>query len=237
MLWVLILVAAAAAAVPVEVSEPAPPHVLLITLDTTRADAVGFTGSADARTPVLDRLAALGVSYETALAPAPLTLPSHATILTGLDPPEHGVRTNGAESLGRSVPTMASIFAEAGWTTAAVVASRVLDHRFGLDRGFEIYNDSMVAERTGEYGYPERDARAVTDAAIGWLSEQKAGTPTFLWVHYYDPHAPYLPPDGFGGSTERAAYLGEVAFRRLADRSVAASAPGWTRRHHCRRGG
>ncbi len=212
MLWVLILVAAAAAAVPVEVPEPTPPHVLLITLDTTRADAVGFAGSADARTPVLDRLAALGVHYESAVAPAPLTLPSHATLLTGLDPPLHGVRSNGAESLGRSVPTMASIFAQAGWTTAAFVASRVLDHRFGLDRGFEIYNDSMVAERVGEYGYPERDARAVTDAAIEWLSEREAGSPIFLWVHYYDPHAPYLPPGGDGGTTERAAYLGEVSF-------------------------
>lgn len=211
MLWISLLLAAATAA-PAE--GPAPPvrAVLLVTLDTTRADAVGFAGAADARTPVLDRLAALGVHYETAVSPAPLTLPSHATLLTGVDPPVHGVRSNGGEVLGTTLPTVASVLAEKGWDTAAVVGSRVLDRRFGLDRGYAVYDDSMTAERIGRHGYPERDARAVTDAALGWLQAREPGSPFFLWVHYYDPHAPYDPPEGFGGPSERAAYLGEVSF-------------------------
>lgn len=209
MFWLLLLLATAASPPP----EPAKPSgVVLITLDTTRADAVGFSGSADARTPTLDRLALLGVHYETAISPAPLTLPAHATLLTGRDPPGHGVRSNGGEILRASLPTLASVLSENGWDTAAVVGSRVLDRRFGLGRGFATYDDSIAAENTGQYGYPERDARAVTDAALRWLDTRNAGAPFFLWVHYYDPHAPYDPPAGFGGPTQRADYLGEVSF-------------------------
>jgi len=196
MAW-LVLLLAAAGTLAAQAPTPTPPDVLLITMDTTRADAVGFSGAVDARTPVLDKLAELGVWYRTAISPAPLTLPSHATILTGLDPPEHGVRSNGAEALARGVPTLAAVLAEAGWTTGAFVASRVLDHRFGLDQGFATYDDVMLAERIGEYGYPERDAHAVTDAAVEWLGDQQTDAPLFLWVHYYDPHAPYIPPAGF----------------------------------------
>jgi len=209
MSWILLLLLAAVAPPPEPVK---PTGVVLITLDTTRADAVGFSGSTDATTPTIDRLAALGVHFETAVSPAPLTLPAHTTLLTGLDPPGHGVRSNGGEALRTSLPTLASILAQEGWDTAAVVGSRVLDRRFGLGRGFASYDDSMTAEHIGQYGYPERDARAVTDAALRWLEARTAGAPFFLWVHYYDPHAPYDPPQGFGGPSERAAYLGEVAF-------------------------
>ena len=194
------------------VPPPSPPDILLITMDTTRADAVGFSNAVDAQTPVLDELAAVGIRYRTAISPAPLTLPSHATILTGLDPPAHGVRSNGAEALDPALPTLASVFAEAGWSTGAVVGSRVLDHRFGLDHGFATYEDTMIAERIGEYGYPERDARAVTDAAVAWLGDRESKAPIFLWVHYYDPHAPYDPPTSIDGATDRAAYLGEVTY-------------------------
>ncbi len=209
MSWILLLLLAAASPPPEPVK---PTGVVLITLDTTRADAVGFSGSISAHTPTLDRLAALGVHYETAISPAPLTLPSHATLLTGLDPPGHGVRSNGGETLRASLPTVASVLSEKGWDTAAVVGSRVLDRRFGLGHGFATYDDSMAAERIGQYGYPERDARAVTDAALGWLQARDPGSSFFLWVHYYDPHAPYDPPKGFGGSSELASYLGEVSF-------------------------
>ena len=209
MVWILLLLATLTSSPP----EPARPSgIVLITLDTTRADAVGFSGSTSARTPTLDRLAALGVHYETALSPAPLTLPSHATLLTGLDPPGHGVRSNGGGVLRASLSTLASVFSENGWDTAAVVGSRVLDRRFGLGRGFAVYDDSMAAERIGQYGYPERDARAVTDAALRWFEAREPSSPFFLWVHYYDPHAPYDPPEGLGGSSELAAYLGEVSF-------------------------
>ncbi len=205
------------------------PSLVLITLDTTRADAVGVYGG-HSHTPVLDGLAASGTRWARAVAPAPLTLPSHTTLLTGLDPPQHGVRTNGGETLPPGVPTLAEELASRGYSTAAFVGSRVLDRRFGLNRGFELYDDVMLAERVGEYGYPERPADAVTDAALAWLAGQPIQRPVFLWVHYYDPHAPYRPPAEFGGATVVEKYLGEVAFvdreiGRLLD-AVRAKFPG-----------
>ncbi len=171
-----------------------PPSLVLLTLDTTRADYLGAYGRAGAATPVLDRLAARGVRYARAITPSPLTLPAHASLLTGLDPPEHGVRENGTAVLPSELPTLATALAARGYATGAFVASRVLDRRFGLDRGFDVYDDRMTAEQLGQYGYPERDARAVTSAALAWLDRLPAGKPYFLWLHYYDPHAPYQPP-------------------------------------------
>ena len=111
--------------------------------------------------------------------------------------------------LAGDVPTLASVLSQRGYATAAFVASRVLDRRFGLARGFATYDDRMAAEQTGEYGYPERNAAAVTDAALAWLAAAPARPAVLLWVHYYDPHAPYDPP----GSAARPAarYAGEVA--------------------------
>jgi len=191
---------------------PTAPCLVLVTLDTTRRDAVGTYGDHSTVTPTLDSLAADGVRYLRAVASSPLTLPSHATLLTGLDPPEHGVRSNGSETLPMGVQTLAEVLAGQGYSTAAFVGSRVLDRRFGLDQGFHTYDDVTVAERVGEYGYPERTADMVTAAALAWLVGQPKGGPWFLWVHYYDPHAPYEPPADLGGTTVRADYLGEVAF-------------------------
>lgn len=193
---------------------PAPkPSLLLVTLDTTRSDVIGAYGaSAAADTPNLDDLAASGVRYRRAVAASPLTLPSHATLMTGLDPPSHGVRGNGTAALGPGLPTLAGVLAARGFATSAFVASRVLDRRFGLDRGFDHYEDGMLAERVGEYGYPERPADEVADTAISWLEGLSTGKPFFAWVHFYDPHAPYEPPPELGGPTERARYLGEVTF-------------------------
>ena len=220
-LWLAVVAAVAAAAAPAgQETQPAAasPSLLLITLDTTRADAVGaYDGAAAAATPELDALAAAGVRYARAIAASPLTLPSHATLLTGLDPIEHSVRGNGTAALPAGIPTLAAALSERGYSTAAFVASRVLDRRFGLDRGFGRYDDAMLAERIGEYGYPERPADAVTDAAIAWLAERPLAQPFFLWLHYYDPHAPYQPPPELAGSSERSRYLGEVAF---VDRQV-----------------
>ncbi len=187
-----------------------PPSVLLVTLDTTRADALGAYGAAPGATPTLDRLAAGGTRWARAISPAPLTLPSHATLLTGLYPPEHGLRENGVGSLPRDLPTLATRLSARGYASAAFVASLVLDRRFGLDRGFTHYDDTMAAERLGEYGYPERDAREVTDAALRWLGAAPAG-PVFLWVHYYDPHSPYQAPGQPPESEPRLAYAAEVA--------------------------
>jgi choline-sulfatase len=182
-----------------------PPSVLLLTLDTTRADALGaYLGKdgGDARTPVLDGLAARGLRWAQAITPTPLTLPAHASLLTGLAPPEHGVRTNGAEALPRDVPTLAEAYALRGYTTAGFVASPVLDRRFGLARGFGRYSDKPTAERT---------AREMTGAALEWLGRQPAGKPVFLWVHYYDAHAPYLPPGMDPKASPAQRYAGEVA--------------------------
>ncbi len=191
---------------------PATPSLVLLTLDTTRSDHLGAYGAAGARTPVLDGLAARGTRYARAITPSPLTLPAHASLLTGLEPPEHGVRDNGAAVLPPGLPTLATVLDGRGYATGAFVASRVLDRRFGLDRGFDVYGDRMAAEHVGQYGYPERDAAAVTSAALAWTAGLPAGKPYFLWVHYYDPHAPYQPPGPRGSGSERDAYAGEIAY-------------------------
>jgi arylsulfatase A-like enzyme/tetratricopeptide (TPR) repeat protein len=194
-------------------ADAARPDVLLITLDTTRADVLGAAGGA-AATPHLDALAARGVRFASAWAAAPVTLPAHASLFSGRPPGEHGLRENGLGALEESIPLLAERFAAAGYRTGAVVASRILDRRFGLDRGFAHYDDRMPAERTGEFGYPERDAAAVVDAALAWLGEAGRGAnrpPLLLWVHFYDPHAPYLDPAAPAGAPERRRYGGEVA--------------------------
>ncbi len=195
-------------------SSPAksPTSLVLLTLDTTRSDYLGAYGASGANTPILDGLAARGARYARAIAPSPLTLPAHASLLTGLTPPEHGVRDNGIAVLPPDLPTLATVLSGRGYASGAFVASRVLDRRFGLDRGFDTYGDSMAAERIGQYGYPERDAGAVTSAALKWASKLPADRPYFLWVHYYDPHAPYQPPGPRRAATEKDAYAAEIAY-------------------------
>jgi arylsulfatase A-like enzyme/cytochrome c-type biogenesis protein CcmH/NrfG len=188
------------------------PSLVLLTLDTTRADHLGAQGVRPGLTPHLDALAARGARYARALAPSPLTLPAHCSLLTGLDPPGHGVHDNGTAALPGGLPTLAQVLADRGYATAAFVSSRVLDRRFGLDRGFALYDDGMAAERIGEYGYPERDAAAVTGAALAWAASRARDRPYFLWVHYYDPHAPYAPPSAAAGDGAAARYAGEVTF-------------------------
>ncbi len=202
------------------------PSLVLLTLDTTRADHLGSYGRSEARTPALDALAARGTRYARAVTPSPLTLPAHASLLTGLDPPEHGVRDNGTAALAADVPTLATVLRSRGYATAAFVASRVLDRRFGLARGFEVYDDRMAAERVGEYGYPERDAEAVTAAAVAWLAERNPERPYFLWIHYYDPHAPYQPPAALRGAGQ--PYDGEIAWMDRAIGRLLAALPGPT---------
>jgi len=210
LLGLLLLPSLRAAATP----EPRP-SLLLITLDTTRADYVSRVEDGRTLTPNLDALAARGTRYANAVSPAPLTLPAHCSLMTGLDPPAHGIRDNGVGVLDKDIPTLASSLAARGYTTAAFVSSRVLDRRFGLDRGFRTYDDRMVAENVGEQGYPERDARAVTDAALAWAAaalSKKAPAPYFLWIHYYDPHAPYSPPGDWSGQPAARRYAAEIAY-------------------------
>ena len=189
-----------------------PFDIVLLTLDTTRADAIGAYGNQSANTPNINRLVSRGVRFTGAVSPSPLTLPAHASLLTGLEPPEHGARDNGRTDIDSTIPTIATILSDTGYHTAAFVSSRVLDHRFGLARGFDLYDDHMVAEHLGEYGYAERNATAVTDAAIAWLEASTERRPYFLWVHYYDPHSPYQPPERWRGETNEENYAGEISF-------------------------
>jgi arylsulfatase A-like enzyme/Tfp pilus assembly protein PilF len=187
------------------------PSLILLTLDTTRGDHLGIQGVHRGLTPSLDGLAVRGARYARAVSPTPLTLPAHCSLLTGLDPVGHGVHDNGTASLPAGLPTLATALAERGYATAAFVSSRVLDKRFGLDRGFTIYDDRMAAERIGEYGYPERNAAAVTTAALAWAAARPRGRPYFLWVHYYDPHAPYAAA-GDEAAAPAARYAAEVSY-------------------------
>ena len=184
--------------------------VLLVTIDTLRADHVGAYGATTGATPHLDALAARGLVFEEALASVPLTLPSHASILSGLEPPHHGVRVNGRAVFPADRPTLATILKDRGYATGAFVAAFVLDRRFGLARGFDLYDDQIERRREGASVLEsERPCTAVAGAAEAWMGRQ-AG-PFFAWVHFYEPHAPYDPPSPFREQQEGRPYDGEVA--------------------------
>jgi arylsulfatase A-like enzyme/Tfp pilus assembly protein PilF len=185
--------------------------VLLITVDTLRADTLGFAGDPHARTPTLDRLAARGTVFTSAHAHNVVTLPSHANILTGRLPFEHGIRDNAGFVLPESLPTAATLFREAGFTTAAVVGAFPLDARFGLDRGFDLYDDHYPEGSQGTgFRLVERRGDAVVERAGAWWREH-AGERRFLWVHLFDPHAPYEPPEPWASRFRDDPYLGEIA--------------------------
>jgi arylsulfatase A-like enzyme/Flp pilus assembly protein TadD len=190
-----------------------PRRVLLVTLDTTRADRLGCYGHAAARTPWLDSLARDGVRFERAWCAAPITLPSHATILTGVLPRAHGVRDNGLFVVGPSATTIAKVAHERGLATGAFVGSFVLAAKFGLAQGFDVYREPA----SGQFGMaPEvvqRPAASVVDDAIAWFTElaAKRRDASFLaWVHLYDPHAPHVAPPPFDHELADA-YDGEIA--------------------------
>ncbi len=197
-----------------------PINVLLITVDTLRPDALGWVagkgraGGAQAErhsTPAIDALAGEGFGFPAAVSPAPVTQPAHASLFTGLVPRRHGVRDNG-QVLAGGPATLAERLRRAGYATAAVVSGYPLVAGFGLERGFEHYDDQLAA---GAPGRLERPAAETTATALGWLAE--ASEPWFLWVHYWDPHDPYTPPAGFARPGEHGAYLGEVAY---VDRAI-----------------
>lgn len=186
---------------------PAPPlpSILIVTLDTTRADAIGPEATG-VSTPAFDALVARGRVFRQAYATAPETLPSHASMMTGLYPAGHGVHENG-RALASAHGLVAERLKAAGYDTAAFLSAYVLGPQFGLARGFDVYDAEMAPAL-------ERTSRATTDRAMAWL-ERASDKPRFLWVHYFDPHAPYDPPAPFASRQQnapaRAAYLGEVA--------------------------
>jgi arylsulfatase A-like enzyme/tetratricopeptide (TPR) repeat protein len=196
------------------------PNILLITLDTTRADRLGCYGYAEAQTPAMDALAAEGVRFDQAFCQVPLTLPSHTSLLTGTCPPTHGIRINAGGVLGDDVPTLAEALHASGYRTGAFVGAWVLNATFGLGRGFDHYDDDLGGETVEPSIFQERTADAVCDAALDWLG-QDPQAPFFAWVHFFDAHAPYNPPLTFRQKLSDP-YDGEIAFvdtqvRRLID--------------------
>lgn len=232
---VAVSVAAAGSSLRLGPPETSPPkdaaNLLLITMDTTRADRLGTYGGPPGLTPNLDRLAASSVTFARAYCPMPLTGPSHAALLTGLTPRENGVVQNGVP-LGTDPPTMAEVLRSRGYRTGAVVAAFTVSSKLGFARGFEFFDDDFAAadalsrlttlRLAGSLGIIDAKARLqrpadeVTPPAIRWL-ENPVNRPFFLWVHYFDPHTPYEPPDAYRGLTDAESaqvrlYDGEVAF-------------------------
>lgn len=189
-------------------------NLLVVTLDTTRADRIGAYGhQSAAETPVFDRLAREGTLFEHAMASAPLTLPSHATMFTGQFPPAHGVRDNGGFFLSPAATTLAEHLRKAEVRTGAFVGAFVLDSKWGLDQGFEHYADDfdLSKARGMSVGSVQRPANEVVDLALPWLETVKDQR-FFAWLHFYDPHTPYAPPPPFAARYAGRPYEGEIAF-------------------------
>ncbi len=195
------------------------PNVLLITLDTTRADHLACYGYSDVRTPTLDALAGRGVLFEQCASSSPLTLPSHSTMMTGMYPTYHGVRVNGNTALSDEQTTIAEVLTAKGYSCGAFIGGFVLDGRWGLKQGFQHYDDQFDLKKykTLDLGGVQRPGNEVVDAALAWLEGQKDKT-FFAWVHLYDPHAPYEPPEPYlseyrqKGKGLVSLYDGEIAF-------------------------
>jgi len=210
-----------------------PPNIIVITIDTLRADHLGSYGDRDAATPTLDALARRGVRFADAVAHAPLTLPSHASLFTGLTPARHGIRNNPEFVLDESVPTLAERFRAAGYETAAFVSGFPLSRRFGLARGFDVYDDQFPrGDSRSDAPYTERRADTTVGAVSAWLARRTpAAKPYLLWVHLFDPHRPYDPPSPFRERFHDRPYDGEIAFvdAQIAALQAAVGDPDQTR--------
>jgi choline-sulfatase len=202
---------------------PPPPaqDVLLITIDTARADRFSYVGPVGPGTPHVDALAVAGAGFTNAITPVPLTLPAHASIMTGRLPPSHTLRDNGFTKLPAAETTLAEVLKGAGFTTGAFIGAEVLDARYGLSQGFDTYDDRMVERGpAGILAYPERRGEDVAGAALAWLP---SGGRVFVWVHLFDPHAPYRPPEPEKWQ-HAAPYDGEIAY---VDRVIGQLVAGW----------
>jgi len=190
-----------------------PMNVVLITLDTLRADHVGAYGATMVRTPHLDRLAGQGVVFEQAMTTAPLTLPAHSSIMTGQFPPVHGVRDNGGFFLGPEQVTLAEILTDRGYQTGATVGAFVLDSKWGLDQGFGTYQDDfdLTGIKAMSLASVKRPGNEVVDLALNWM-EGVADQQFFAWLHLYDPHAPYESPEPYRSEYRGHPYRGAIAF-------------------------
>jgi choline-sulfatase len=190
-------------------------NVLLITLDTTRADHLASYGSPTSSTPRMDALARQGVRFEQCISTAPITMPSHSSIMTGLYPYRHGVRNNGTHRLPNDVLTLAEALKDHGYATGATISAMVLNSRYGLDQGFDQYDQNLVAG-SFRYSYLARETPAADTIrrAQTWLDGQQGSkdSPFFMWVHLFDPHHPYTPPPGYAERCQNNPYDGEIAY-------------------------
>jgi arylsulfatase A-like enzyme/Flp pilus assembly protein TadD len=193
------------------------PNVVVVTLDTTRADHLGPYGYAGVRTPVLDDLARRGTLFEECASVVPLTLPSHSTIFTGVYPTFHGVRVNGNAALSDEQTTLAEVMTGRGYACGAFIGAFVLDGRWGLKQGFQYYDDQFDLKKYKQLdlGMVQRPGNIVMDAALDWLESRK-DRPFFAWIHLYDPHMPYAPPEPYFSEYQKGGpaglYDGEIAF-------------------------
>ncbi|NPU96532.1 MAG: sulfatase-like hydrolase/transferase [Candidatus Omnitrophica bacterium] len=191
-------------------------NVLLVSIDTCRADYVQPYGDDKAKTPVLAALAQDGIWFADAVTPVPLTMPAHATLLTGLHPIQHGVRDNFNYLLNDNALTLAELFAESGYATAGVIGSIVLSRRSGLGQGFAWFDDRFAREDYESFQpVVERKAARVVDSATGWLEtwlEAGQAQPFFLFAHFFDPHMLYNPPPPFDEEYRHDLYAGEIAY-------------------------
>jgi arylsulfatase A-like enzyme/Flp pilus assembly protein TadD len=194
---------------------PAKPalNVVLITIDTLRADHLGCYGYKQIKTPTIDGLAADGVRFESAFAVVPVTLPSHSSMLTGTYPMLSGMHDFSGNKLSPLQPTLASVLKQAGYQTGAVIGAAVLDSRFGLNQGFDFYYDHFDFSRLDEANLDEmeRPGNVVADVALDWLAKNSQKK-FFLWMHLYDPHFPYRPPEPYSREYAARPYDGEIAF-------------------------
>jgi arylsulfatase A-like enzyme/Flp pilus assembly protein TadD len=189
------------------------PNVVVITIDTLRADHLGCYGYKQIRTPNIDALAADSARFARAYTAVPVTLPSHTVIFTGTYPMLSGMHDFAANKLGPSQATLASVLQEHGYATGAVIGSAVLDSRFGLNRGFDFYYDHFDFNRLQESNLEEmeRPGNLVADVTLDWLNKN-SGKKFFLWMHLYDPHFPYHPPAPYAAEYKDRPYDGEIAF-------------------------
>ncbi len=188
-------------------------NVILISLDTVRADRLACYGCRDIQTPTIDLFASHGVKFEACYSQTPLTLPAHTTLMTGTLPLFHGVRDNGGFIVPQKIKTLAELYKDKGYETAAFVGAFVLDSQWGLDQGFDLYYDrfDFAKFKRVSLGSVRRPANEVIDAALPWL-QKKRDKPFFAWIHLYDPHSPYEPPPPFDKTYADHPYLGEIAF-------------------------
>jgi arylsulfatase A-like enzyme/Tfp pilus assembly protein PilF len=199
------------------ITESVPPdelNIILITLDTLRSDRLSCYGSRRVETPNIDSFAHEGVIFTNAASTVPFTLPAHSSMMTGTYPPYHGVRENVGTQLGDDVPILAGLLRDGGWATGGFVSSFVLDSRWGIGRGFDHYFDDfdLSAFDTPDMASVQRTGDVTVAEAVRWLDDRPADKPFFLWLHLYDPHEPYTPPEPFNSQYRERPYDGEVAF-------------------------